>query len=356
VDSDNDSRFDSLKHSNWEHDLNRSNYFIYSENVNAAYINFSKQYKKFGLQAGLRAEHSHVKGNSVTIKQVNDTSYLNFFPSVFLSYAADKNNQWGISYSRRLQRPGYDDLNPFEFFLDRYTKGSGNPHLRPQYSHNFDLTHTFKSFLTTAIGYSRTTDMLSRILEAGVDPATGDTTIVVYKYMNVAKKDNINLNVSAPIPITKWWRSFTTVSVFYNAFETTVNGELIKRASGGFFGQTQHTFTFNKGYSAEASFFYTSPQVTQEGLFRMNHMYAFNIGMQKQVLDKKGTIRLNINDLFNTQRFSGTYDVNNRLVKLANRWDSRQLRVSFTYRFGNSNVKEARNRKTGLEDEQSRVK
>ena len=188
------------------------------------------------------------------------------------------------------------------------------------------------------------------------DPATGDTTIVVYKYMNVAKKDNINLNVSAPLPITKWWRSFTTVSVFYNAFETTVNNEHIKRASGGFFGQTQHTFTFNKGYSAEASFFYTSPQISQEGLFRMNHMYAFNVGLQKQVLNKKGTIRFNVNDVFNTQRFSGTYNVNNRHVKLATRWDSRQFRVSFTYRFGNSNVKEARNRKTGLEDEQSRVK
>ena len=356
VDSDNDSRFDSLKRSNWEYDANRSNYFIYKENVNAAYVNFSKQFKKFGIQAGLRAEQTNVEGNSVTMKQVNDTSYLNFFPSVFLSYAANKNHQWGISYSRRLQRPSYDDLNPFEFFLDRYTKAGGNPYLRPQYSHNFDLTHTFKSFLTTAIGYSRTTDMLSRILENGVDPATGDTTIVVYKYMNVAKKDNINLNVSAPLPITKLWRSFTTVSVLYNAFETTVNNEHIKRASGGFFGQTQHTFTFNKGYSAEASFFYTSPQISQEGLFRMNHMYAFNVGLQKQVLNKKGTLRFNVNDVFNTQRFTGTYNVNNRHVKLATRWDSRQFRVSFTYRFGNSNVKEARNRKTGLEDEQSRVK
>ncbi|WP_119079328.1 TonB-dependent receptor domain-containing protein [Chitinophaga alhagiae] len=356
VDSDNNSRFDSLRHTQWEYDANRSNYFIYKENVNAAYINYAKQFKKFGVQAGLRAEQTHVEGHSVTLKQVNDTSYLNFFPSVFLSYTANKNNQWGISYSRRLQRPSYDDLNPFEFFLDRYTKAGGNPNLRPQYSHNFDLTHTFKSFLTTAIGYSHTSDMLSRILEPGVDPATGDTTIIVYKYMNVAKKDNINLNVSAPVPVTKWWRTFTTVSVFYNAFETTVNGELIKRASGGFFGQTQHTFTFNKGYSAEASFFYVSPQISQEGLFRMNAMYAFNLGLQKQVLQKKGTIRLNVNDIFNTQRFSGTYNVNNRQVRLGTRWDSRQLRVSFTYRFGNSNVKEARNRKTGLEDEQSRVK
>ncbi|MGN6510211.1 MAG: TonB-dependent receptor domain-containing protein, partial [Chitinophaga sp.] len=164
VESDNDSRFDSLRFGNWEYDYNRSNYFIYKENVNAAYLNFSKQFKKFGVQAGLRAEQTHVKGNSVTLKQLNDTTYLNFFPSIFFSYSASKDHQWGLSFSRRLQRPSYDDLNPFEFYLDRYTKAGGNPNLRPQYSSNFDLTHTFKSFLCTAIGYSHTTDMLSRIL------------------------------------------------------------------------------------------------------------------------------------------------------------------------------------------------
>ncbi len=356
VDSDNDSRYDSLRNGQWQYDANRSNHFLYKENVNAAYLNYSRQFKKFGVQAGLRAEQTHVKGNSLTLNRINDTTYLNFFPSVFLSYNADKNNQWGLSYSRRIQRPSYDDLNPFEFYLDRYTKAGGNPYLRPQYSNNFELTHTFKSFLTTAIGYNHTTDMLSRVLEGGVDPKTGDTTIVVYKQMNVAKRDNFNLNISAPLPITKWWRSFTSVSAFYNAFETVVNKETIKLSSGGFFGQTQHTFTLPANYTAEASFFYTSPQVTQEGLFKMKSMYAFNIGLQKQILNKRGTIRANVNDVFATQRFSGDYHTTNRTVKLSNSWDSRQYRISFTYRFGNSNVKEARNRKTGLEDEQSRVK
>lgn len=356
VDSDNDSRFDSLLNNNWVYDLNRSNYFIYKENVNAGYLNYSRQFKKLGIQAGLRAEHTHVTGNSITLKQVNDTSYLNFFPSIFFSYNAGKDHQFGLSYSRRLQRPSYDDLNPFEYYLDRYTKAGGNPNLRPQFSSNVDFTWTFKSFLTTAIGYSHTRDMLSRILEPGVDDVTGDTTIVVYRYMNVATKDNVNLNISAPIPVTKWWKTFTTVSVFYNNFETVVKGEQIKRSSGGFFGNTQHTFTLGKGWTAEASAFYVSPQIAQEGLFRMKAMYAINAGIQKTVLDKKGTIRLNVNDIFQTQRFRGTYAVTNSDLTLKTLWDSRQVRLNFTYRFGNSNVKEARNRKTGLEDEQSRVK
>lgn len=356
VNSDNNSRFDSLKLAQWEYDINRSNYFIYEENVNAAYINYSRQFKKLGVQAGLRAEQTNVKGNSITLQQVNDTSYLNFFPSVFFSYQASADHQWGISYSRRLQRPNYNNLNPFEFFLDRYTKAGGNPNLRPQFSSNFELRHTFKSFLNTAIGYSHTNDMLSRILEPGVDPKTGDTTVLVYKYMNVAKRDNVNLNISAPVPVTKWWNSFTNLSVFYNAFETVVGGEQIKRASAGFYGQTQHTFTLSKTLSAEASFFYVSPQISDEGLFKMKSMYALNIGFSRQILKKKGTVKLNVNDVFNTQRFRGEYSTANRDVSLGTRWDSRQIRASFTYRFGNSNVKEARNRKTGLEDELNRVK
>ncbi len=356
VDSDNDSRFDSLRNHGWEYDANRSNYFIYKENVNAAYINYNRQFKKLGIQAGVRAEQTNVTGNSVTKKEVNDTSYLNFFPSIFFSYAAHKNHQLGLSYSRRLQRPSYDDLNPFEFYIDRYTKGGGNPHLRPQYSNNIDFTWTFKSFLTTAIGYSHTKDMLSRVLEPDVDETTGDTSIVVYRYMNVASKDNVNLNISAPYEITKWWKSFTTVSVFYNKFETVVKGEEINRASAGFFGNTQQTFTLGKGWSSEVSFFYVSPQISQEGLFRMKSMYALNAGLQKQILKKKGTIKLNVNDIFRTQRFRGTYEMANRDLGLRTGWDSRQVRLTFSYRFGNTNVKEARNRKTGLEDELNRVK
>ncbi|UYQ94270.1 TonB-dependent receptor family protein [Chitinophaga horti] len=356
VKSDNNARFDSLKLQQWEFDANRSNHFIYEENVNAAYINFSKQFKKLGVQAGLRGEQSNVKGSQMTTAQVNDTSYFNLFPSVFLSYTANEKNMWGVSYSRRLQRPSYDNLNPFEFYLDRYTKTSGNPGLKPQYSNNFEVNHTFRQFLTTSLGYTHTKDMITRVIEADEDFETGDTTILKYKYMNVAKRDNFNLGISAPFPITKWWNSFVTISAFYNRFQTVVDGEQIDRASAGFFGQTQHTFKITKGMSAEASYYYSSPQVTNEGLFRMRAMHSGNIGLQQLVLKKQGTLRVNVNDVFNTNRFSGTYEASGQQIRLSNRWDSRQLRVSFTYRFGNMNVKEARKRRTGIEDEQNRVK
>lgn len=356
VQTDNNARFDSLRHNIWVYDVNRSNHFLYKENVNAAYINFNKQYKKWGIQAGLRGEQTNVKGNSVTLNKVNDTTYFNLFPSVFVSYAAGKDHQLGFSYSRRIQRPSYEDLNPFEYYLDRYSKVVGNPYLRPQYSNNFEITHTFKQFLITSLGYSHTKDMITQIIEADKDVATGDTTILKYKYLNVAKSDNFNLNVSMPLPITKWWNSFTTLSGNYSKYSTVVNNNPVNLDAVGFFGRTQHTFTLPKGFSTEVSFFYVSPQIAQEGLFRMKAMYAVDWGIQKQIMKKKGTIKLNINDVFNTQRFRGTFENAGRYSAVDSKWESRQVRLNFTYRFGNTNVKAARSRKTGLEDEQNRVK
>jgi outer membrane receptor protein involved in Fe transport len=362
VTTDNNARFDSLRSGNWILDENRSNHFIYKENVNAAYINFNKQYKKLNVQLGLRGEQTHITGNSTSMQGKenkvvkNDSSYFNLFPSAALTYTLNKSNTLGFSYSRRIERPSYEDLNPFEFYLDRYTKEAGNPNLKPQYSNNFEITHTFKEFLITSIGYSRTKDMMTKILEADVDKSTGDTSIIRYKYMNVASADNFNLNISLPMPITKWWMSFTTVSVSYGKYETVVNNNPVKLASGGFFGRTQQTFTINKDIAAEVTYFYVSPQVTNEGLFRMKSMSSLDLGVSKKVMKGKGSLKLNVADVFKTNYFRGSFENAGKYTSVSSGRDSRQVRLTFNYRFGNTNVKAARTRQTGLEAEQNRVK
>lgn len=362
VKTDNDARFDSLRTGNWILDENRSNHFIYKENVNAAYVNFNKQFKNVFVQVGLRGEQTHITGTSTSMKNQqeneikNDSTYFNLFPSAAVTYKLNKNNSLGVTYSRRIQRPSYEDLNPFEFYLDRYTKQSGNPNLKPQYSNNFEITHTFKEFLITSVGYSHTKDLMTRVLEAEVDKSTGDTTILRHKYLNVAKADNFNFNVSVPLPITKWWMSFTTVSVSYASFETVVNNSTVKLSSPGFFARTQQTFTLSKDLSAEATFFFVSPQVTDEGLFRMKSMSSLDLGASYKVLKGKGTLKLNVTDVLKTNYFRGSFDNAGRYTSIYSKWDAQQVRLSFTYRFGNTNVKAARNRQTGLEAEQNRVK
>ncbi len=362
VTSDNDARFDSLRINNWVADTMRSNHFVYKENVNAAYVNYSQQFDKLGVQVGLRAEQTNVSGTSTSLRKSqqgaiqNDTSYFNLFPSAAMSYKLNKSNSFGLSYSRRIQRPSYEDLNPFEFYIDRYTKQAGNPYLKPQYSNNFELSHTFKDFLITTVGYIHTKDMMMRILEADRDPATGDTTVLRYKYMNVAKSDNLSLSIAAPFPITKWWNSYTTMSVYYNAYQAYVNDNHVNMNAVGYFGRTQQTFSVTKTLTVEASVFYLSPQISDNELFRMKSMWSLDLGLQQKVLKSKGTIKLNVTDLFRTQYFRGSFDNAGMSTAIHNTWDSRQLRVSFNYRFGNTNVKAARDRKTGLQDEQNRVK
>lgn len=362
VTSDNDARFDSLRMNVWQADTMRSNHFIYKENVNAAYVNFNKQFKKLTLQLGLRAEQTNVTGESASLRKSqqgvvkNDTSYFNLFPSMALSYKADKNNTFGFSYSRRIQRPSYEDLNPFEFYLDRYTIQAGNPSLKPQYSHNLEVTHTFKEFLITSVNYIHTTDLMMRIIETDKNPATGDSSLLRYKYMNVAKSDNLSLNISAPFPITKWWNTFTTMSLYYTGYSAFVNDNNVKMNAVGFFGRTQHTFTLSKTLTAEAIYFYVAPGISDGELFRMKSMGALDLGLQQKVLKGKGSLKLNVTDVLGTQYFRGSFANAGMDTRVRSSWDARQVRLNFTYRFGNTNVKAARTRKTGLEAEQSRSK
>ncbi len=135
----------------------RNNHFIYTENINAAYLNANKTFKKWDVQTGLRMENTNTKGVQTSDNSVVKRSYVSFFPSVFVSYNASAKNSFTVSASRRLQRPNYQDLNPFTFFLDSLSYRQGNPYLAPQFSYNYELKHTYNNKLSTTLNYTSTT-------------------------------------------------------------------------------------------------------------------------------------------------------------------------------------------------------
>lgn len=156
--------------------LDRNNKFIYVEKINAAYANFNKQYKGFMVQAGLRMEHSIVTGKSSGSKletsgsySYSDSSfernYVNLFPSAAITFNKNPMSQWSITYSRRIDRPAYQDLNPFEFKLDDNTFQRGSTTLTPQYTNSFGISHTYKYTLTTSLNYSHVTDILAQLID-----------------------------------------------------------------------------------------------------------------------------------------------------------------------------------------------
>ncbi|HYK76493.1 MAG TPA: TonB-dependent receptor, partial [Daejeonella sp.] len=302
VKTDNDLLLAKLQNGTWVPDAEYTNRFLYDENINAAYINFSKEFKKFGLQAGLRAEHTHSTGNSVTKNQVVDRNYLEFFPSLSLSHNINKNNSLGLSYSRRISRPGYDDLNPFMQLLDEYTYQKGNPYLNPQFTNSFDLSHTFKGSFTTSLSYSHTTDVMTTVTEQ--DDETLKTVAIE---RNLDEQFIYGLNIYAPVPATKWWNINNNIQVFHMSFKSKSNQGNLDAGQMAFTYNMDHSFIINKTFTAELSARYMSP--IQYGIFRVETNVVLGAGLKKSFMNNKMNLRLNMSDLFNQQkqRVSTTY-------------------------------------------------
>lgn len=363
VKTDNNARYDSVKTNYMVLDSARSNHFIYDENINAAYVNYSKPLgKKWSAQLGLRLENTNANGISKGYtfnKQLNKfeytetkfrRSYSQLFPTVYLQYTASEKNQFVINYGRRIQRPDYEDMNPFVHFLDRYTFEQGNPNLSPQFAHNIELSHTYKGFLTTTVNYTSTTNIIQQVLEQ--NELTNETFI---KKANIANSKQIGLAVSANKSITKWWTMNVYTNVYNNHFKGEVNKESISVGVTTFMAQMQHQFKFNKGWAAELSGFYRTKGL--EGVIFIQPIAQVNTGVSKQVLSNKGSIRLNIRDIFAGGVFKGYSKYSNVDAKFKNVNDSRAVSLTFTYRFNKGKLKAASSRRTsGASDEQNRVK
>jgi hypothetical protein len=352
VKSDNNFLFYNVLNGENQLDPDHTNQFIYHENVNAAYVNFNKSVKKWSYQAGVRMEHTHAKGDLIAMKGESgekvDTSYLNFFPSAGITYTVNKNNSLGITYSRRIDRPSYQDLNPFENKLDELTYEKGNPFIKPQYTGNFQVIHTFKQFLTTSLGYSHVKNFFTQVTD------TADETKTFVTKRNITAQNIYSLNISAPLKINKWWNGYASLNAFHTQFKGQLNNGNLNVGGSSLSFYMQHSFTLSKTLSTEVSGFYNAPSI--EGTIKSNSMWKMDLGIQKKVLKDQGSIKLSLNDVFNSMKWGGVVNFGGLYMKLDNKWESQQLKLAFNYRFGNKNVKNARERKTGLEDEQNRIK
>ena len=352
VNADNNTLYDTLQQENrqWLPDASRSNQFLYTENISAGYLNYAGKFgKKLKVQAGLRAEHTHSVGTSVTLSQTVDRNYLNLFPTVFLSRQLDTNNVLNLSYSRRIDRPDYQSLNPFVFYLDPYTYQKGNPFLRPQYTNSVELTHVYKNAFTTTLNYSRTTDFINR--ETPRQIAAENVTYITPE--NLGHQDNLSLNLSFPVMIAKWWRMQNNINTYYQNYQAVYSGAPYEVKLVAYNLYVSNNFTFSKTLSGEVSGWYNS--ASQYGFYRARPMGGFSLGVQQKVMDGKGSLKLNVNDPFWLNKFSGRAVVQDIDLRVLSRWESRQIRLTFTYRFGNQNVKTARQRNSATSAEQNRV-
>lgn len=339
-------------------DLDHSNRFRYKENINAAYLSYMRPMKTIMIQVGLRVENTNMDGRS-TGQRVSGSSYVNYdstfkrhytdlFPSASISFIKNPMNQWTLSYSRRIDRPGYQDLNPFENKLDEYTSQRGNINLRPQYTNSFSVTNVLEGKLVSTLSYSHVKDLFTMLLD------TADRSKTFISKQNLATQDIANLSISFPFQKGNY-SLFSSVNTNYSHYHADYGaGRIVAIDAFGLNAVLQNSLRFSKVWAAELTAFYNAPTVYM-GSFKGQSIYSISTGLSKQVMQGRGSIKVSVNDIFNTLRFRGKIDFSGQHTDLAQQGETRQFRINFNYRFGNNGVKASRQRNTGTEDENKRV-
>lgn len=350
VETDNDFQANRFENEQWADDPLRSNHFVYNESVRAGYLNLRKEFKNTNLQVGVRTEHTKSKGNLITTGQVVERDYLDFFPSASINHTINENNSMGLTYSRRITRPAYSDLNPFEYFLDRYTYNKGNPFLNPEYTNTFEFSYTLLKKYNASLSFTKTTDVMTEVLLPDTEKSA-----LYQTNANLAEQLSYALNISAPFTITKWWKNNTNLTIFNNQFTSPdLNGQVLDNKQTAFQVFHSENFTLNSSSSVELSGNYQSRMIY--GTFLMQPQYAVDFGLNKSLMSKKVNLKLAVNDIFKTRRgeISSAYPGLSYSVKQG--YDSRTVRLTLSYKFGSNEVKESRKRSTGLDSEAGRIK
>ncbi|WP_291130479.1 outer membrane beta-barrel family protein [Flavobacterium sp. UBA7682] len=329
-------------------DPTKSNHFIYEENINAAYVITSKEFKKWSFNIGLRVENTNITGKQLVDNTSFKNSYTQLFPNAVFSYTLNEKNSLELNYSRRISRPSYDQLNPFKFFLDPTTYKEGNPYLLPQSTHSIELTHVLKQKIFTTLNFSRTTDNITEVIA----PSEDDQQLTIQTNKNLNTVDIVGLFAIVPLEINKWWNVNNSLNFYYGYYSGTVANTTIKN-EGNFtcnFNST-NSFKLGNGFTAEWT-----------GNYRAREVYAFmdvdpiwfmNIGCQKK-FKNNSVLRFALNDVFYTNKTTAStaftdYKENFKVAR-----DTRVATISYTYNFGKNNGPQRR-RTGGADDIKQRA-
>ena len=346
--TDNDMKFDFFTGGNWQIDANRTNRFVYTEQIDAAYINISQRAGKFNFQAGLRGEYTLLNSEQKTTGEKNDTNYFNLFPKFFINYQASQKQNFGFSYSRRLSRPSYYELNPFEVAIDAYSFMRGNPYLKPSYTHNVQLSHTFAQTLMTRISYNSTTDLI--VMTPFIDDAT-------HRYGTTRSNFGRSQAISAMLnyrksPVKIWMANLTIQGIYAVSTSNEASGEFVNKG-GSLVVQLNNNITVTPTLSAEITGMYISGM--RPGYLVTQPQGNLSAGFRQQLLKNKLSLSLTVNDILYTSKEKVYARYENVNYTVFNARDSRYVNLTLQYNFGSTTVRAARNKTTGIEDEKTRA-
>lgn len=330
-----------------------SNRFKYTEGITAAYVNYAKEWKRLSVQAGLRLEHTNIHGNQLGNAMIKDSAfhlkYNSLFPTLYLAYKLDSVNkhQLGFSAGRRINRPDYQDMNPFTYPIDRYTYYGGNPLLQPTFSYEFELSYTYKNRITTTLDYSITNNLIQESNEQRGN-------IYYSRPGNFGRQVAYGISVNAGLPFTKWWTLQLYTELRNLSFKSDVYGQKLDEGRFYWYAGPTNQFVITPKLSAELAGSYQTRMLVAQ--FLTISVWQARVGLSHKILKDKGSIKLSLSDMFYTNQPGG--DIRNIANSKAN-WlsylDSRVLTCTFAYRFNKGKTLNAR--QSGASDtEKGRVK
>ena len=330
-------------------DTGKTNQFSYDETIKAAYVNFNGTFKKTSIQTGLRGEQTNATGLQVIGNNGFERNYFQLFPSIFIKQTLSKLHDLSLSLSRRIDRPTYNQLNPFRAYIDATTYFTGNPSLFPQTSYNIELTHTFKQKFITSISYSRTNQPIIDVIQ----PSPEGNRQAVSTFQNLTRSDYYGVTLTIPAQPTSWWTLDNNVVAYYQQFIGDLAGTSLNNGLPAFTLNSTSTFTLGRGWTADLTGNYQSRQLY--GFLDIRPLGQLNVGLQKTIWNKKGTLKLNVTDVFYTSPLNATSTYTNYVEQFYQRQDTRVATASMTYRFGSDTVSPSRRRTGGAEDEKRRA-
>ncbi|MGY0035606.1 outer membrane beta-barrel family protein [Pedobacter sp. NJ-S-72] len=285
VKSDNDYVYENNVKGDWIFDATKSNRFLYDEKVSAAYTTLNITLGKTSIQGGLRAEHTNSTGNSITTNQLTEKKYTDLFPSLLFTRNFNADHVLNLSYSRKINRPNYQKLNPFIFYQDQYTYNQGNPNLKPEYSNNLEANYLFKQKYSVALSYSHTKDVINEILMQNEETKSLYQTI-----LNFTSSDLFTLVFGFPVTITNWWNVHNNVTMFYyrtNAPELKGANLNTEQFSANLYAQ--NNFTLSKLFSADAALIFSTPE--SEAAYKVRTKFRADAGLRYVTISpiKQGT-------------------------------------------------------------------
>lgn len=352
-------KVDSLGNDGWINKEEFSSHTQYNQNVYAGYVQYGTAFGNFNFMAGLRAENSQITVNSILNESVTRKNYVDFFPSLFLNYEFNPDNQLQVSYSRRIRRPRGWDLIPFTSYSNNRNIFMGNPYLDPQFTDSYELSYITKIgklMITPNVYYSHTTDNIQRY------QTLGENGVLVVKPINAGTEDRFGGDLTFSYRPFKWWNLMGNVNVFGYKTEGSVTDTYTDPNSGNevstitvfdgegtsWFGRLSTGFNLPSNFNIQIMGHYRGGQKTAQS--DRKGMYGMDVTLSKDLFNENATLSLNVRDVFNSRRMEYTSFGENFIVDSQHRWSQRTFNLTFTYRFNQSKRDQKRERQQMPED------